>query len=110
MVELRRFKAEFFKALANPTRIAILDALREGERGVNDIAEAIATEQATVSQHLAVLRAKNFVNARKEGNFVFYSVRDPALFKLLDDAAQIFRNHLVDLQDQLSSLTEMGDV
>lgn len=101
MQVLRQFKAEFFKALANPSRIAILDSLRGGERGVNDIAEVIGCEQAAVSQHLAVLRSKSLVRARKDGNFVYYSIRDPAIFRLLDDTAQIFNNHLIEMQDLL---------
>ena len=63
---VRIFKAEFFKALANPLRIAILDALRHGERGVNELAASLNIEQAAVSQHLALLRSKRFVKNRKE--------------------------------------------
>ncbi|MEZ0371401.1 MAG: ArsR/SmtB family transcription factor [Candidatus Sericytochromatia bacterium] len=99
--QMRIFKAEFFKALASPIRIAILDQLREGEKSVNDIVGAIAAEQAGVSQHLSVLRAKRLVKNRKEGNSVFYSITDPAIFDLLDDAARIFRNHMIDLQGLL---------
>jgi DNA-binding transcriptional ArsR family regulator len=106
MQEARLFKAAFFKALANPMRIAIIDALRQGERGVNDIAAVVGLEQAPVSQHLAVLRGKNIVKARKAGNFVYYAIRDPAIFTLLDDAAQIFNNHLVDLRDLLTLIGE----
>ncbi|MBO9541991.1 winged helix-turn-helix transcriptional regulator [bacterium] len=101
---LRRFKAEFFKALAHPLRIAILDALREGERGVNELAEHLGAEPTTLSQQLAVLRARNLVTGRKEGSFVLYSVKDPAIFTLLDDARVIFNNHLVEIRDTLESL------
>ncbi|MBU6429029.1 MAG: winged helix-turn-helix domain-containing protein [Cyanobacteria bacterium REEB65] len=102
MHELRRFKAEFFKALSNPLRIAILDTLRTGERGVGEIAAELAVEQAAASQQLAVLRSKNLVRYRKQGTFVYYSVTDPTLFAILDDAARLFQNHLVDLQSLLS--------
>lgn len=97
MHQLRRFKADFFRAIANPTRIAILDSLREGERGVSAIAAAVAAEPAAVSQHLAVLRHKGFVTSRKVGTAVLYAIRDVAIFQLLDDAARIFHNHLVTL-------------
>ncbi|HEY9900409.1 MAG TPA: metalloregulator ArsR/SmtB family transcription factor [Pantanalinema sp.] len=101
---LRRFKAEFFKALAHPLRIQIIDALREGERGVNDLAELLGVEPTTLSQQLAVLRSRNIVVGRKEGSFVLYSVKDPAIFTLLDDAMVIFNNHLVEIRDTLESL------
>lgn len=98
---LRVFKADFFKALANPVRIAILDRLRDGEKSVNNLAAPFDIEQAAVSQHLAVLRAKRIVKTRKDGNSVYYSITDPAIFDLLDDAARIFKNQLVDMQEQI---------
>ncbi len=101
---LREFKAEFFKALAHPVRIHILDALREGEQSVNELRDILGIEAPNVSQQLAVLRAKNLVNTRKEGNSVFYSVRDPAIFELLDVSKTIFNNHLVDLKAVLEEI------
>src|SRR5580704_2756465 len=81
---LRRFKAEFFQALAHPTRIAILEQLRDGELAAGTIIERLGMEQANVSQHLAILRAKQIVVNRKAGNQVFYSVRDPLIIEVLD--------------------------
>lgn len=102
--ELARFKAEFFKALAHPLRIRIIDALRDGEIGVNDLCEHLQVEQSTVSQQLAQLRGRNIVVGRKEGQNVFYSIRDRAIFRLLDAAREIFNNQLVSVQDMLSRL------
>ena len=66
MQDLGKFKAEFFKALAHPLRIAIIDALRDGETGVNELCVRLGVEQSTVSQQLAVLRSRNIVlDARK---------------------------------------------
>lgn len=106
MTELSQFKAEFFKALAHPLRIRILDSLRQGEVGVNDLCARLQVEQSNLSQQLAVLRARNLVVGRKDGNSVYYSVRDPEIFRLLDVAKNIFNNHLVDIQDLLSQLEE----
>lgn len=103
---LRRFKAEFFKALAHPTRIHILETLRAGERNVGELQEVLAVEASTVSQQLAVLRNKNIVDSRKVGTNVFYRVRDPAIFDLLDAARVIFNNHLIDTQSMLQQLEE----
>ena len=105
MSDLGRFKAGFFKALAHPLRIAVLDLLREGERGVNELSSLLSVEQSALSQQLAVLRNKNIVVARKEGLNVYYSVRDKTVFRLLDVAKQIFSNQLISVQDMLSQIT-----
>jgi len=103
-MEISQFKAEFFKALAHPLRIKILDALRAGEVGVNELSTRLAVEQSTLSQQLAVLRNRSIVVARKNGSSVFYSVRDPAIFRLLDVTKEIFNNHLIDVKDLLAQL------
>ena len=99
--QLANFKAEFFKALAHPIRIRILDCLRDGEKGVNELSEALQIEQANVSQQLAILRVRSIVVGRKSGSNVYYSVSDRTVFKLLDVAKHIFNNHLVDVRDML---------
>jgi ArsR family transcriptional regulator len=104
MPELSQFKAEFFKALAHPLRIRIIDALRGGEVGVNDLSTRLGVEQTTLSQQLAILRSRNLVVGRKNGSNVFYSVRDPAIFRLLDAAREIFNNQLIDVRDLLSQV------
>ena len=91
---LRQFKAEIFHALAHPTRIAIVDLLREGEAPVNEFVEQLALEQANLSQHLAVLRARQIVVARRAGNQVFYSVRDPLIWKMLDLMRRYFQKQV----------------
>jgi DNA-binding transcriptional ArsR family regulator len=98
---IAQFKAEFFKALAHPVRIRILDCLRNGEKGVNELCEILQLEQANVSQQLAILRIRNLVVGRKAGSGVFYSVSDRAIFKLLDVAKEIFHNHLIEVRDML---------
>src|SRR5215471_13862394 len=80
---LRQFKADIFQALAHPTRIAILELLSDGELSAGVLIEKLGMEQANVSQHLGVLRAKQIVMNRKVGNQVFYSARDPIIFEVL---------------------------
>lgn len=102
---LRRFKADIFQSLAHPTRIAIVELLRdEREVSASKIHERLGLEQANASQHLAVLRAKHIVCGRKEGNQVFYSLRDPILGKILDLMRQYFQAHL---NDSLTLLKDM---
>src|SRR5215475_6179637 len=103
--ELRRFKAGVFQALAHPTRIAIIELLRdEGEVPVSRIYEELGLEQANVSQHLTVLRSKQLVTGRKNGNQVFYSLRDPILGKVLDLMRQYFQAHLSEALESLRTI------
>jgi DNA-binding transcriptional ArsR family regulator len=101
---LRRFKADIFQALGHPTRIAILEFLRAGELSAGTLIEKLGMEQANVSQHLAVLRAKQLVTTRKAGNQVFYSVRDPILIEVLNLMRTYFHAHL---KESLGMLDEM---
>lgn len=91
---LRQFKAEIFQSLAHPTRIAILDLLREGELTVGTFVERLELEQSNLSQHLAVLRARQIVVTRKAGHQVFYSVRDPLIWQLLDLMLRYFQKQV----------------
>ncbi len=105
-VALRKFKAEFFKALAHPGRIQIIECLRTGEKTVGDLQAALVEEPASASQHLAVLRAQGIVVGRKSGTSVYYSVRDPKIFELLDVARAIFNAQLTETRDMLSQLAD----
>jgi ArsR family transcriptional regulator len=101
---LREFKASVFQALAHPTRIAIVELLREGELPAGTIIEKLELEQANASQHLAVLRAKHIVVGRREGNQVFYSVRDPLLIEVLDVMRRYFQAHVEESMNMLQEL------
>ena len=81
--DLQTFKAAFFKALAHPARIRILELLIAGEQSVQQLQGALGLGQPVVSQQLSVLRTNNIVSGRKEGVSVRYSLRDPLLADLL---------------------------
>jgi DNA-binding transcriptional ArsR family regulator len=91
---LRRYKADVFSVLSHPTRIHIVELLREGEQSVGALIEHTGIEAANASQHLAILRSKGLVTARKEGNQVFYSLRDQAIVQVLDSMRRLFQTHL----------------
>jgi DNA-binding transcriptional ArsR family regulator len=93
---LRGLKAEIFQALAHPTRIAIVEALRNGEMTAGGLIDKLELEQANASQHLSVLRAKRVVVNRKVGNQVFYSLRDPVLIEILDILRRYLSSQLAD--------------
>ena len=102
--ELQVFKAAFFRALAHPVRIRILEVLGAGERSVHDLQQALGLEQPLVSQQLAVLRSKNIVTPRKVGTTARYALSDPRIAELLRTAREIFNNQLAGTQVMLKEL------
>ena len=76
--------AERFRALGEPARLAILDALRDGERTVSELVDATGQAQANVSRHLAVLHGAGFVVRRRDGALVRYTVSDLQVYQLCD--------------------------
>ena len=102
--DLQAFKAEFFRALAHPVRIRLLEALGTGERTVQELQQALRLDQPLVSQQLAVLRAKNVVTPRKVGTTVRYALGDPLIADLLRTAREIINHQLIGTQTMLKAL------
>ena len=102
--ELQALKAQFFKALAHPIRIRILEILVKGEVRVQDLQRALTLDQPIVSQQLARLRATGIVISRKEGTTTFYGVADPELADMLRVAKRILNRRLVGVQSLLREL------
>lgn len=82
--ELVELVAERFRALSEPTRIRLLDRLREGEASVLDLTDAVGTTPQNVSKHLRLLHHAGIVGRRKRGNFTFYSIVDDDVFLLCE--------------------------
>lgn len=101
---LRTYKASIFRALSHPTRIAILEVLRDRELSARTIQEKLGVEQANLSQHLAILRSHQIVVNRKDGNQVFYSIRNAILVQVLDLMRLYFQSSLTD------TIQLLGDV
>jgi ArsR family transcriptional regulator len=100
-VRLRQFKAEFFKALAHPVRIAILEFLRTGPRSVGEIQVLTGVPGSSISQQLAVLRGRGIVVPERSGTTIRYHAADPEIYALLDSARAIFTGHLSDSAELL---------
>lgn len=103
---LRQFKAEIFQALGHPTRIAIVDELRDGALTVGALADRLSAEQSNISQHLAILRARQIVIPRKVANQVYYSVRDPQMWKILDLMRKYFEKQVGESMTMLEDAKE----
>ena len=102
-----QLKAEFFKTLAHPARIRILEVLREGEHTVGELVPKVGIESSHLSHQLAVLRRSNIVETRKAGATVVYSVVDPRIFQLLEVAKQILTGSLLASQGLLADLESL---
>lgn len=92
--QLRAYQASVYHALAHPTRIAILEALRAGELSAGALQSRLGVEQANLSQHLTILRSRQIVLNRKGGNQVFYSMANPVLAEVLDSMRHFCKTNL----------------
>jgi DNA-binding transcriptional ArsR family regulator len=92
-----------FRALADPTRLRILDQLRRNEElSVGELTEALGTSQQNVSKHLGALRAEGFVSRRKRGTSSLYRIADPAVFDLCDRLCDAMESQLAALGSVLA--------
>lgn len=82
--EMIQLVANRFKALAEPARLHLMQALRGGEQTVGDLVEATGFATANVSKHLQLLHGAGFVTRRKEGLYVYYGLADRDVFLLCD--------------------------
>src|SRR5258708_4810825 len=99
-------KADFFRVLGHPARVRILELLRDGERTVGDLQEQLQLDSSGTSQHLAALRRQGLLDTRREGTSIYYRVRDPRMFQLLEVARQVLTGSITHTQELLDSLRE----
>jgi DNA-binding transcriptional ArsR family regulator len=99
-----RLKAEFFRLLGHPARVRILELLRDGERNVGELQAALGLDSSGTSQHLTAMRRQGLLDSRRAGTSVFYSVKDPRIFQLLETAKQILTGRLEETRDLLGDL------
>ena len=105
-MEIRAYKwqSRIAKALAHPTRIAILGMLRRGEVCVCEMEPELGASQANISQHLAVLRDSHLVATRREGTRMMYRVTDERVFRVLDLMGSIAHDQLNAARQALATL------
>ena len=93
---LYRMKADVLKAVGHPIRLAIVEALRDGERCVCDIAEEVGAERSNVSRHLSVMVRAGVLTSRKDGLRVFYCLRTPCVLDFFSCVEGVLREQLVE--------------
>ena len=98
--DLAEVIARRFRLLAEPTRIKLLDRLRDGEASVNELSEELGASQQNISKHLAMLAEAGILARRKEANFVYYRIADEGVFALCDQICG-------SVQQQLRTLNEL---
>ncbi len=79
--EIYKIHADLCQMLSNPTRLKILEELKDGEKTVSDLVSKVGVRQANLSQHLSELRKRNLVKDRREGSNVYYKVAYPEVVK-----------------------------
>jgi ArsR family transcriptional regulator len=97
-------KAEVLKALAQPTRMKILESLREGERCICEICPAIDGEQSNISRHISVMQKSHLVTTRKDGVKVLVRVRDSKIFEILDSVGAILKTQMKEQEKILARI------
>jgi len=84
-----RLHSDVCKAMGHPSRLAIIDLLRDGELAVGDLTAALGRSISNTSQHLSVLKSAGLVACRKEGTTCYYRVATPAIYKVFDCMGEI---------------------
>ncbi|MTI81069.1 MAG: winged helix-turn-helix transcriptional regulator [Firmicutes bacterium] len=104
--QIAQLKADLFKAISHPTRIRILDLLKDGELCVCDIFEQLNVEQANTSQHLSLMKKQGVLQSRKEGLRVIYSIKHPEIIELIEAADKILKKQASEVMSTFGGLTK----
>lgn len=94
MKELVDFRADILKALAQPTRLKIIDFLANGERCVCEIFPAIGEEQSNTSRHLSMMLSAGVLSRRKDGLKIYYAIKHPEIFEVVDIVTLIVKQEI----------------
>ncbi len=97
-------KAEILKALAQPTRLKILELIRDGEKCICEIVPALNGEQSNISRHISLMQKSNLVTTRKDGVRVLVKVKDPKIFGILDQVSAILKAHVTEQNKLIKSI------
>ena len=105
-VPAAQLKADLFKSLGHPLRVQVLEQLVAGERSVGSLAETLGCELSNLSQQLGVLRRAGVVVTRREGNSIFYTLRDQDTIELLASAKRMVLSNLTDSHALLRTMEQ----
>ncbi len=103
MKDLVEYRAEILKAIAQPTRLKIIDFLREGERCVCEIFPAICEEQSNTSRHLNMMLSAGVLSRRKDGLKIYYAIKHPEILEVVDLVTGIVKQDIYGRHNLLKS-------
>jgi|SRR5436309_6060844 len=92
------FHADMCKMLSSPIRLKVIHSLRDKEKSVNELARLCHVPQATLSQHLGLMRQRGMLVTRKEGTTVFYRLANPKMIEAFDLMREILSERLTEMQ------------
>ncbi len=104
MNDLSNLRADILKALAQPTRLKIIEFLRDGERCVCEIFPAIGEEQSNTSRHLNMMQAAGVLSRRKEGLKIFYAIKHPEILEIMDIVTHIVKKDIAGRHELLKAV------
>lgn len=99
-----QLKAEVLKALAQPTRLRILECLRSGEKCICEIVPEVNGEQSNISRHIAMMQKNHLLTTRKSGVRVMVKVKNPEVFEILDKVSLLLKKQLNEQRKLLASI------
>jgi ArsR family transcriptional regulator len=102
--KLYAIHAEICRTLTHPVRLEVIDLLREGEKNVSQLVEAVGVPQGTLSRHLSTMRSKGVVSCRREGTSMYYSLSSRRIMAAYDEMHQFAMEYLA-AQSELLALS-----
>ncbi|HLZ29948.1 MAG TPA: metalloregulator ArsR/SmtB family transcription factor [Chloroflexota bacterium] len=90
-------RARICQVLADPKRLRLIDALRDAEQSVGQLAEALGVTYPNISQHLNVMRDAGLVTSRRDGTLIYYRLAYPQITRACDIVRDVLRAQLVDM-------------
>ncbi len=94
MKELYRLHAEMCKVFSNPTRLEILNLLRDKELSVTELIDKTMLSQANISQHLSIMKLKGMVTSSRKGKNIYYKLTNPKIIRAFDIIREVLAEKL----------------
>lgn len=104
MSDIASFRADILKAMAQPTRLKIIEFLRDGERCVCEIFPAIGEEQSNTSRHLNLMLAAGVLSRRKDGLKIFYAIKHPEIMEIVDIVTLVVKREIAGRHELLKAV------
>jgi len=101
---LFKLQSEICKTLADPKRLMILHELRDSERSVGQLASSLELPQSNISHHLAIMRERGIVTARRDGTTIYYSLASPKIGKACDLVQGVLKEQLSNMKSLAGSI------